>query len=60
MTRLERLRLWARLVGLAWQVLARRPARHALRIVSEVEAIHRDLGHRYNASLILPEHTRRP
>jgi hypothetical protein len=56
---LRRLRLWARLIRLAW-LLIRRPARlHALRVVSEVEAIHRDLGHSHNASLILPEHTGR-
>ena len=28
-------------------------------IWSEAEAIHRDLGHRYNADLVLPQHQRR-
>lgn len=52
---MTRLRLWARLIRLAWQIVWR-PSRHSLRILSEAEAIHRDLGHTYNASLILPEH----
>lgn len=54
MTTLRKLRLWARLIRLAWQLM-RRPARHR-HILSEAEAIHRALGHDHDPRLILPEH----
>lgn len=51
---MKRLRLWLRLAGLVRELI-RRPSRYRL-VVSEVEAIHRALGHDHQAELILPQH----
>lgn len=55
---MEKTRLYLRLARLGLVLLARMhgPWKGVFDLFSEVEAIHRDLGHSYNPHMILPQH----